>query len=139
MSELLDTLAAELDKLNLTDYKRTDDSIVVQAHGNDGFSVHLWGDHRREFIVNYGHYWHGHFETETEAADWFLAGATGWARLVCTYHWRYLVKSTVELWLDDNWTRADTTGSCLGLFVFWLPKRIRTFKNTQIGKSQQNG
>jgi hypothetical protein len=137
MDNLLDTLTNQLEKLNLTDYQRTDDSIVVQGNGEDGFSVHLWGDARGEYIVNYGHYWHGHFQNETEAMDWFMAGATGWARLVCTYHWRYMVKCSVELWIDDKWTQADTTGSCLGFIVFWLPRKIRILMNAQVQNSQQ--
>jgi hypothetical protein len=129
MEKFLNSIAVQLTNLGKGDFKRTQDSITVPASGERGFSVTVWGDQRGEFVVNYGHYWHGHFTSEEEAVNWFVAGVTGLARLICTYHWRYLVKAQVERKEDEGWVLADTNGSCLAIFVWWLPKRIEVFVN----------
>jgi hypothetical protein len=136
MEKLLDSIEAKLIELGIRDFQRKDDSISLPNGGEDGFSVHLWSDRPGVYIVNYGHYWHGHFETESDALDWFFAGVTGQARLVCTYHWRYLVRSVVEISVDDQWEKADTTGSCLGVLVWWLPKRTMILRNEIVQASE---
>ena len=132
MQEFLDQLESQLVKIGGYSFVRSLDSITVQSNSQDGFSVTVYGDSMNSFVVNYGHYWHGHYDSEEQAADWFMAGVTGWARLVCTYRWRYLLKAAVELKVEDGWILADTSGSCLGLFVWWLPKHIKIYGNKPV-------
>lgn len=129
MQKLQKSITKKLNKLGKFDIERTADSIKVSKNGSNGFPVTLYRE-SRGFMVYYGHYWHRYYETEEEAEDWFMSGVTGWARLVCSYNWRYLVKSTVELKDEDRWTRADTNGSCLAFLVWWLPRQTVILMNT---------
>jgi hypothetical protein len=129
MEKFLNDLTRQLERFPGLEKVRTEDSITVQPSDPKGFSVTIYGESDNYFVVNYGHYWHGHFEVAEEAADWFLAGVIGKARLVCTYRWRYLVKTIVEASESGQWIKADTLGSCLSVIVWWLPKRTEIFLN----------
>lgn len=130
MQDFLNELEGRLGEMGQFQLTRTEDSLTAASSGSNGFLVTVWGDRDGTFIVNYGHYWHGHLDTPEEAAEWFTAGVFGKARLVCTYHWRYLVKTIVEVQQEGRWIKADTLGSCLMVFVWWLPRRTEIFINT---------
>ena len=129
MMQIIQQLVSHVEKIGGLEYTVTDDSISVRQKNDQGFKVILWGDRDQAFVVNYGHYWHGHFDTEEEAKDCFISGLSGRYRLACTYHWRYLTKSVVETFSEGKWQMLDNSGSCLGFLVWWLPKRVVYFQN----------
>lgn len=138
MDQMLNELRDWVDQNYQMDFTITEDSITVQKTGGDGFLVILWGGDDGTFVVNYGHYWHGHYGDKKEAVEWFKMGVEGRSRLVCTYRWRYLVKAIAQYADNDQWVTVDTTGSCLGFLVWWLPKRIKIYQNNlQIDESQR--
>jgi hypothetical protein len=129
MGPLITKVLAFLETLDDLDLTVTDDSITVKETSKTGYTVTLWEDQTQTYVVNYGHYWHDHYSSEDKAVEWFMSGISGRFRLVCTYRWRYMVQCTVERSSDGDWIRADTVGSCLSFFVWWLPKREEYLQN----------
>ena len=129
MIQIIQKLSVHVEQIGGLEYTVSEDSISVQRSTDQGFVVILTGYPDQSFVVNYGHYWHGHFDTEEEAKDCFVSGLSGRYRLACTYHWRYLTKAVVEVYSGGHWQPVDTSGSCLGFLVWWLPKRVVYLKN----------
>jgi hypothetical protein len=138
MEKIIQRLVTQIEQLGGLDYSTTEDSITVQNNSNQGFLVTLWIDRDQTFIVNYGHFWHGHFDLFEEAEKCFIFGVTGRSRLVCTYRWRYLTKAVAEYYIDDQWQQVDVTGSCLGFLVWWLPRHVKQISNQRVGVSDRS-
>ena len=129
MDKIIARLVSQIEPIGGLEYNITEDSITVKKKTDQGFVVILTRYPDQSFVVNYGHYWHGHFDILEEAENFFISGVTGRARLVCTYHWRYLTKAIAEIKSEGQWQQVDEVGSCLGFLVWWLPKRVVYFSN----------
>jgi hypothetical protein len=111
-------------------WEQDDDSITVSPP--NGFTVRLFENGKESTVVFDG--WHGHFEDDDEAVNYFMLALSKQCRLQVCKRGKTEYKWTVQFESDNSWQGFNTTG--LLLFPFWRAKTIEYRQNNLIDLSE---
>lgn len=104
-------------------------TITVDAPTPNGFALALSED-SNEWTVEFDG-WHGHFESEDEALDYFAFGLSNQCRLRIARRGTFAYQWTVQRKTNSGWQDDYVTG--LFLFPFWRRRHIEYRQNDVLG------